>query len=56
MQRHECNNQSFSRILFYYAKNSYIYIYNKVNVHYLETKKREEKQVKERVTPEFGGY
>jgi hypothetical protein len=34
----------------------YIYIYNKVNVHYLETKKREEKQVKERVTPEFGGY
>jgi hypothetical protein len=34
----------------------YIYIYNKVNVHYLETKKREEKQVKKRVTPEFGGY
>jgi hypothetical protein len=22
MQRHECNNQSFSRILFYYAKNT----------------------------------
>jgi hypothetical protein len=34
----------------------YIYIYNKVNVHYLETTKREEKQVKKRVTPEFGGY
>jgi hypothetical protein len=56
MQRHECNNQSFSRILFYYAKNSHIYIYNKVNVNYLETKKREEKQVKKRVTPKFGGY
>jgi hypothetical protein len=28
---------------FYYAKNSYIYIYNKVNVHYLETKKERRK-------------
>jgi hypothetical protein len=55
MQQHECNNQSFSRILFCYAKNSYIYIYNKVNVNYLETKK-EENQVKKRVTPEFSGY
>jgi hypothetical protein len=26
-----------------------------VNVHYLE-KKREEKQVKKRITPEFGGH
>jgi hypothetical protein len=34
----------------------YIYIYNKINIHYLETTKREEKQVKKRVTPEFGGY
>jgi hypothetical protein len=33
----------------------YIYIYNKVNDNYLETKK-EEKQVKKWVTPEFGGY
>jgi hypothetical protein len=30
------------------------YIYNKITLHYLG--KREEKQVKERVTPEFGGY
>jgi hypothetical protein len=33
---------------------THIYIYNKVNVHYI--KKTEEKQVKKRVTPEFGGY
>jgi hypothetical protein len=39
-----------------YQKLIYIYIYNKVNVNYLETKKEEEKQVKKRVTPEFGGY
>jgi hypothetical protein len=35
----------------------YIYIYNnnnKITHHYLE--KGEEKQVKKRVTPEFGGY
>ena len=54
MQRLECNNQSFYMILFYYAKDSYIYIYNKITLPYLE--KREEKQVKKRVTPEFGGY
>jgi hypothetical protein len=58
MQRHESNNQSFSRILFYYSKNSYIYIYisiyNKNNPP--SFRKREEKQVKKRVTPEFGGY
>jgi hypothetical protein len=44
---------------FYFAMpktHIYIYIYNKVNVNYLETKKREEKQVKKRVTPKFGGY
>jgi hypothetical protein len=29
-------------------------IYNKLTLHYLE--KREGKQRKERVTPEFGGY
>jgi hypothetical protein len=40
MQRHECNNRNLSRILFYYAKNLYIYIYNKITLHYLE--KREE--------------
>jgi hypothetical protein len=56
MQQNECNKQSLSMILFYYAKNSYIYIYNKINIHYLETTKREEKQVKKSVTPEFGGY
>jgi hypothetical protein len=50
MQWHECNNRGFSRILFYYAKN--LYIYNKITLHYLE----EKKQVKERVTLEFGGY
>jgi hypothetical protein len=33
----------------------YIYMYNKVNVHDSE-KKREEKQVKKRVTLEFGGF
>jgi hypothetical protein len=44
MQQLECNNQSFSRILFYYANNSPLF------------RKREEKQVKKRVTPEFGGY
>jgi hypothetical protein len=38
MQRHECNNQRFSR--FYFTSQKLIYIYNKVNVHYLETKKR----------------
>jgi hypothetical protein len=53
MQRHECNNQSFSRILFYSLK-TYVYIYYKIIVHYLE--KRDEKQVKKRVTPEFGEY
>jgi hypothetical protein len=44
---------NFSRILFYYAKNLYIYIYiyNKIILHNLE---KREKQVKERVTPEFG--
>jgi hypothetical protein len=31
------------------------YIYNKITIHYLEEKK-EEKQVKKRVTPEFGEY
>jgi hypothetical protein len=29
------------------------YIYNKINAHYLKTEK---KQVKKRVTPEFGEY
>jgi hypothetical protein len=51
MKWHECNNRNFSRILFYYAKNIYIYI---TSLHY--SGKREEKQVQERVTPEFGGY
>jgi hypothetical protein len=46
MQRHECNNQSFSswtfilpcqKLIYIYI---YIYIYNKVNIHYLETKRR----------------
>jgi hypothetical protein len=46
MQRHECNNQRFSRILFYYTRKSYIY--NKVNVHYLETTKKREKKSKRR--------
>jgi hypothetical protein len=55
MQRHECNNQSFSRILFYYVNNLYIYLlYNKLTLHYLEKKIR--KVVKERVTPKFGEY
>jgi hypothetical protein len=57
MKQYECNNQSFSRILFYYAKNLYIYIYmlyNKLTLHYLE--KREEKAVKQRVTPKFCEY
>jgi hypothetical protein len=44
---------NFSRILFYYAKNLYIYIYNKLILHNLE---KREKQLKERVTPEFGWY
>jgi hypothetical protein len=44
----EYNNQSFfSRVLFYYAKA------NRITLHYFL---KEEKQVKERVTPEFGGY
>jgi hypothetical protein len=30
------------------------YIYNKIILHYLQT--REEKRVKERATPEFGGH
>jgi hypothetical protein len=42
---------NFSRILFSTPKT---YIYNKITVHYLE--KREEKQVKKRVTLEFGEY
>jgi hypothetical protein len=50
MQWHECSNRTFSRVLFYYAKN----IYNEITIHYLE--KREEKQAKKRVTPELGGY
>jgi hypothetical protein len=41
---------------FYFTTpKTHIYIYNKVNDNYLETKK-EEKQVKKWVTPEFGGY
>jgi hypothetical protein len=37
---------------FYFTTlKTYIHIYNKINVHYLE-----KKQVKKRVTPEFGGY
>jgi hypothetical protein len=59
MQRLECNNQSFSRILFYYVKISYIYIYVCVCVCKKITplfRKREEKHVKRRVTPEFDGY
>jgi hypothetical protein len=32
---------------------TYIYIYNKIIIHNLE---KREKQVKERVTPEFGEY
>jgi hypothetical protein len=36
--------KAFSRILFYYANNLYIYLlYNKSTLHYLE-KKREEKR------------
>jgi hypothetical protein len=31
-----------------------MYIYNKITFYYLG--KREEKQINERVTPEFGGY
>jgi hypothetical protein len=55
MQRHECNNQSFSRILFYYTNNLYIYLlYNKLTLHYLG--KGKENYGKEKVTPEFGGY
>jgi hypothetical protein len=41
---------------FYFTTPKDSYIYNKINIHYLETTKREEKQVKKRVTPEFGGY
>jgi hypothetical protein len=42
---------------FYFTTpKTHIYTYNKVNVHYLETTKGEENQVKKRVTPEFGGY
>jgi hypothetical protein len=40
---------------FFTTPKTHIYIYNKVNVHYLETKKRE-KKTKKRVTPKFGGY
>jgi hypothetical protein len=42
---------------FYFTTpRTHIYIYYKNNIHYLNTRKREEKQVKKRVTPEFGGY
>jgi hypothetical protein len=50
MQRYECNNQSFSRLLFYYTKNLYIYNYCPL------FRKKEEKQVEKMVTPEFDGY
>jgi hypothetical protein len=33
MKQHECYNQSFYMILFYYAKDSYIY--NKITFPYL---------------------
>jgi hypothetical protein len=49
-QQHECNNQGTSKAHFTRLKP----IYNKLTLHYLG--KREEKQGKERVTPEFGGY
>ena len=45
----ECNNHSYSSVLFYYA-NIYLYIYNNSPL------LKKEKYVKERVTPEFGGY
>jgi hypothetical protein len=38
MQRLECNTQSFYMILFYYAKDSYIY--NKITLSYLEKEKK----------------
>jgi hypothetical protein len=43
MQWHECNNRSFSRILFYYTKNLYIYIYNKITLHYLQKRRKPSK-------------
>jgi hypothetical protein len=46
---------SLAGLLFYHAKNSYIYIYNKVNIHYLETKRRRKASEKRKVTLEFGG-
>jgi hypothetical protein len=39
----------------FYFTTPKTHIYNKINIHYLETTKREENQVKKRVTPEFGG-
>jgi hypothetical protein len=50
MQHHEFNNQSASRAHF----TRLTPIYKKITHLYLE--KREGKQRKERVTPEFGGY
>jgi hypothetical protein len=45
IQRHECNNQSFSMVHFTRLTT----IYNKIALYYLE----KEKQEKERVTLEF---
>jgi hypothetical protein len=41
---------------YFITPKTHIYIYNRINIHYLETTKREGKQVKKRVTPKFGGY
>jgi hypothetical protein len=51
MQQHECNNQSASMAHFTRLTPTY----NKTTHIYLE-KKREGKQRKKKVTPEFGGY
>jgi hypothetical protein len=46
-----CNNQTSLEFYFITLKT---YIYNKTTLHYLG--KREEKQVKEKITPKFGRY
>jgi hypothetical protein len=46
----KCRTQSFSRVQF----SRLTLIYNKITLHFF--RKRKEKQGKERVTPEFGGY
>jgi hypothetical protein len=47
-------NTAIEVSLGFYFTTLKTYIYNKINLHYLE--KIKEKQGKERVTPEFSGY